>query len=512
MPLSRRALLFAGLGAALAPRARADGPTVEGYNAVVLADPGELDVEIPTSRIEGRVPAALVGSTWLLNGPARTRVGDWTMHPFDGHGFVRRLRFTEGGGATLRARFVRTPAFEAEAARGEPVYLGLGSLVAPPTRAGARINRAAPAPRNVANTTIYQWGDRLLAGWEGGWPFALDLDTLETLGPADLGALREGEALLAHTHLDVARGRLVGLSPVLGAQTAITLREWDADGRVVLQRTDAIPGAMMLHDFAVTPRYVALTRNPLRPRIGAFIRALRGRAPLLAALEAADEAPGELLLIPRRVGAPVLRLPLDRPTFTIHYANAFEDADGRVVIDLCAFPTIGFGHEFGYQGPDLPLDPVLAGGPAQALVRLVADPVTGAVTRTDFPYPGGVDFPRVHPAREAAEHRRVYAAVRDQPGASFPFDAVAAFDVTDPARPPQVFRPGGAPDTFVGEPLFAPDPGATEPDRGHLLVPVYRPGATTLLVIDPARLAQGPVAAIPMPSTPYGFHGGWMPA
>jgi 9-cis-beta-carotene 9',10'-cleaving dioxygenase len=40
--------------------------------------------------------------------------------------------------------------------------------------------------KNVANTSVVQWGGRLLCLWEGGEPYEIDPQSLDTIGPVDL--------------------------------------------------------------------------------------------------------------------------------------------------------------------------------------------------------------------------------------------------------------------------------------------------------------------------------------
>ena len=86
------------------------------WNAAMTATPGELDLVVPPASVRGVVPEALRGGRHLQNGPGWTQIGDRLAHPFDGHGLVRALSFTDDGGARLYSRFVRTPAYEAERA------------------------------------------------------------------------------------------------------------------------------------------------------------------------------------------------------------------------------------------------------------------------------------------------------------------------------------------------------------------------------------------------------------
>jgi 9-cis-beta-carotene 9',10'-cleaving dioxygenase len=52
-------------------------------------------------------------------------------------------------------------------------------------RGGTRIGNVK-VMKNVANTSVVQWGGRLLCLWEGGEPYEIDPRSLETLGPVDL--------------------------------------------------------------------------------------------------------------------------------------------------------------------------------------------------------------------------------------------------------------------------------------------------------------------------------------
>lgn len=491
-----------------------DGPSysVAAFDAVITADPGELDVTIPRSAVEGAVPPELAGATYLHNGPSRVRWGAHTLHPFDGHGYLRAFRFERGGGVTLRSRFVRTEAFARETAAGRPVYTGIGSLVAEPSILGGGFlrNMLAPAAKNVANTTVYRWGDRLLCGWEGGAPHRVDAHTLSTIGPDDLGGTLQGEAFLAHVRLDRARRRLVGVSQRLGRETTLVFREYNEKGIPVSGKVFTHRGAMFIHDFVITDRYYVLTGNPLVIDPRAYVRYKLGLGSLMGMIDADRGKEGTILLIPRGEGAPIVA-PVGEPLFSVHHANAFDDARGRVVLDTCAFTDLRFGGEFGYRSPRARLDPTanhaLTG---QRLCRFVVDPATGRAEKTtisDAP----IDFPRVHPDRDGRETRVVVGAARAD-GRCDPFDTVARHDASDPQRPPQRWTAGR--DRFVGEPVPAPRPGSSAEDDGWLLVLVHD-GArarTDLCILDARAVDRGPVAVVPVPvQLPYGFHGWFEP-
>lgn len=471
------------------------------WDLAMGATPGPLDLRVPAASVEGRVPDALRGGRVLSNGPGWTRIGGHTAHPFDGHGYVRSLRLTADGGLHLQAAFVQTPSYVAERAAGTLQHRGLATNL--PGGMFANLKRG-PA-RNVANTTVMRWGDRVLAGWEAGAPHGLDPETLETRGEEHFGGAITGQATLAHMHPDPATGRLTLCSVAQGRRTSFTFRELDDQDAVLAEREVAFDGQMFAHDYALSPSYYVLGGNPLRFKPMALASALLGADTLMKAIATDLGKPGVLHLIPRD-GGPVRTVRLPEPAFVVHFGNAFE-RDGDLVVDACAFSDFPFGEEFGYQGPDAPFDPGLpeARGP-QRLLRITV-PADGDEATWRVLTPHGVDFPRFHPGHVGRETPQLFGATRRDTRYSDPFDSIIGVDLEDPERPDQLWT---APDTtFVGEPLFVPAEG--EDRAGHVLC-ILSDGLaarTTLAVFDAQALADGPVAAVPLPLLPVGLHGDW---
>lgn len=481
-------------------------PRTLAFNRAVEASPGALDLSIPAAHITGQVPAALYGGRLLSNGPGWTRIGGHLVHPFDGHGYVRAFDFLPDGGCRVRARFVETRAYRDEAAVGRVLYRGLASN----RPGGFWRNLGFGAPRNVANTAIVPWAGRLLAAWEGGLPHALEPETLETRGEETFEGALAGQAVLAHMRRDARQGRLVTCALALGRDTGLTFREHDATGRVVATHAARLPGLRVVHDYALTPHHFIVGDNALRVRPAGLARMLLGAGTMLQAMAFDARGPGALHLVARDGSGRVRTVRLPDRAYALHFGNAFE-RDGVVVVDVCTFHAFTLGEEFGYTGPHSPLDPGLpdARGP-QRLYRITIPP--GATEATwELLTPHGVDFPRIHPDHEGLDTPRLFGATRRDPRYSDPFDAVMGLDLHDRDRPADLFAVDDV-HTFVGEPIVVPEPGSPTP--GHVLV-VVSDGAretSTLLVLDATALARGPVACIPLPLLPLGFHGAWVPA
>jgi carotenoid cleavage dioxygenase-like enzyme len=364
-------------------------------------------------------------------------------------------------------------------------------------------------PRHVANTTVVRWNGKLLAGWEGGAPYAVDVDSLQTVGEETFGGALAGQATLAHMKHDVAKGRLVTCSIAMGRTTTLTFREFDSAGQLLHTRVAPMPSTLFAHDFVITPNWYLLASNPLRLKWGEMAKAFVGASTLMNAIASDTEAGGAVYMIPRNTQEPVRTVTLPGRAFVVHYGNAFE-RDGSVYLDACLFHDFEFGGEFGFRGPLAPLDPALPDTRApQRLFRIsIRD---GSATGTwQQLAPHGIDFPRVHPEHEARETPVLFGATRADTRYSDPFDSVVRVDLRDPSRPPQLWSPGTG--AFIGEPIFVPSPERT--DEGYVLV-IASDGLsarTQLVVLDAAKLDAGPVAQVPLPLLPIAFHGTWDPA
>lgn len=472
------------------------------WNLALAANPGRLDLVVERSRIGGAIPAALFGSRMLSNGPGWNVIDGVTLHPFDGHGYVRAFAFRPDGSVQVTARHVATPAFVKESASGRFEVRGFATNLEGPFWKNLSFGPA----RNVANTTITRWGDRLLAGWEGGAPTALDPVTLETRGEETFGGVLAGQATLAHFKHDATQGRLVTCSVKMGPSVDFTFRELDGAGRVHSSNSARFPGMHFAHDFALSPSWYVLGSNPLRVKKAEFARTVLGASTLLKSIATDHAATPALLLIPRGGGAArEVRLP--QPGWVVHFGNAFE-RNGALIVDACVFHRFEFGEEFGYAGPHAPFDPTKPEqrGP-QRLYRITVP--AGSTEATWEPLCAyGVDFPRFHPRHEGVETPALFGATRADTRFSDPFDSVLRVDLLDRARPPSLFTVKGN-ESFLGEPVFAPDP--QRPEAGHVLALISHgtEARTSLVVLDALALEKGPLAIVPLPLLPVAFHGDW---
>ncbi|MCA9698930.1 MAG: carotenoid oxygenase family protein, partial [Myxococcales bacterium] len=478
------------------------------WNAALAARPGALDLHIAADRIEGVIPPALRGGRMLSNGPGWTRIGDWTAHPFDGHGYVRAFEFQDDGSVRLRARFVETRIYRDELAAGRFLHRGFATNVPGPS--WRNLGLGLGPVRNVANTTVLRWGDRLLAGWEGGEPHALDPDSLATRGPETLDGAIAGQITLAHMARDPISGRLITCSISGRKQVSFCFREFDDQLRQCASSQGTIEGPLFTHDFAFTRSWTIVADNPLQVDGREFLRTLLGRSTLLRSI-ATRETPGLLHLIARdqaRAGETAVRtIRLPGPAIVVHFANAHEEEDGTLIIDACAFDHFDFGEEFGYAGPQAPFDPSLPDTRAPQRLRRYTIAPGASEARCEQLIPQALDFPRIDPRQAGGRATRLFGASRSDTRHADPFDTVLALDLRDRERPPQLWT---APrDVFVGEPIPAVVAGEEQVRYVMALLSDGLREQTTLAIFAADDLAAGPVAAVPMPLLPIAFHGDW---
>ncbi len=155
--------------------------------------------------VEGELPRELTGTLYRI-GPGKWEVGRTLMHHlFDGDGMVSQFSF-DGRSVRFRNRYVRTPQFRDGMVAYQARKPGVGTALP----GGFWVNFAkSKGPANAANTGVAVHADRLLALWEGGPPYRLDPDTLETFGVEDFSGRLKGmlKAFSAHPKWDPVTGR-----------------------------------------------------------------------------------------------------------------------------------------------------------------------------------------------------------------------------------------------------------------------------------------------------------------
>ena len=468
------------------------------WDQIVTASPEDHACNLP---VTGTLPSALNGGNYYLNGPGRLGEFGVRLHPFDGHGLLRHISFSEGE-LSFRSRFVETEALRREQRAGRVCYRGIGGL---PYESKFK-NWRAKQQKNPSNTCVRLWQGKLICGYEGGWPHRVDPAELDTEGLESFGGtLPKGMNFLAHTRYDAATGELFGVSFKPGKHSQFCVHGYGPDGAPTLRQEWSQFGMTLIHDFLITDHYVVIIENPIIPDIPTLIRAIGGFAAIMDAIKQ-QERPARLLLFPRVGGEPRV-VELEQSYVGFHHAAASErinDAGEPVGLTLysCLFESyIDFGREFGYQGRSTPYaDNFSPEQPPQRLSKIEVDlerDVTSVTAISEW----ALDFPIIHPEGDGRGCTHIYGAAASPAGSFAPFDTLCRVDVESGESVHWRSDRG-----YVGEPCFIPSGEGEE--AGCLLSMAYRPEGTELLIFEADALAKGPIASAPLPEAfPYGFHG-----
>lgn len=157
------------------------------YQFLFVSQRSEATEPVSLRVVEGSIPSGFPSGTYYLTGPGLFADDHGsTVHPLDGHGYLRTFEIDGGTGQVkFMARYIET---EAQAEERDPVtgkwrftHRGPFSVLK-----GGKMVGNTKVMKNVANTSVLQWGGRLFCLWEGGDPYEIDSKTLNTLGKFEL--------------------------------------------------------------------------------------------------------------------------------------------------------------------------------------------------------------------------------------------------------------------------------------------------------------------------------------
>ncbi|MFI6319888.1 carotenoid oxygenase family protein [Nonomuraea sp. NPDC050556] len=416
--------------------------------------PDEIDGhDLP---VTGVLPPELTGR-YFRNGP-NPRPGEDPGHWFAGHGMLHGVRLRDGRAEWYRNRWVKTKKFTEDA----PLVTSTG------------IDLTAGS----ANTSVIRHADRILALVETSFPHEVSRD-LDTIGPVDFGG-KLTTGMTAHPKQDPITGELhffgYGFFPPY-----LTYHRLSKAGELVESKEIEVPGSTMVHDFAITEHFLVWLDLPLTFQLD------RGGMPY-----AFDDAYGARIGLTPRAGGTTTWFDVD-PCYVFHVGNAYEDAQGRVVLSGARYAPEVFKAVWGRIGgaTDPASKAAVLGG--AVLHRWTLDPASGAAKEEALD-DRSVEFPTFNDDRMGLSSRYLYT-VGD--GAIVKYD-----DQTGSALTLDV---GGS----AGEAVFVPAEGGTSEDDGWLMSIATSGESSRLLVHDAHDLKE--VASVRLPRrVPAGFHGKWL--
>ena len=453
---------------------------------------GSEQVQAEGLRVEGRIPAGLRG-VYYRNGPGLMERGaERYRHWFDGDGFVQALRF-EDGVVSHRGRFVQTAKFQAESREQRFLVPTLGTAIPP------RMQIRGPDSMNVANTSVLRQGDRLYALWEGGSAYEIDPASLDTIGPRAWSDELDGLPFSAHPKQEAD-----GTSWNFGTfGERIVIYQLSGAGALVKSAVFEVPASAMVHDFAVSQRYLVFLLAPVTLDMAA-LRA--GGISMLDAMRWHADAPTRVLIIEK--GDLSRRRVLEMPaSFVFHFGNAW-DADGQIHLDYvegAALPVINASLESLMRGRR---PPQRHSTPRFLRITLQGDKGGRIALQSRDE---AVEFPVVDPRVVAQRYRQVFYPTAVGTGERWGFNGLMRLDLETGRRERFLFDL----ETVVEEHVLVPKPGSSREGQAWLVGMGYdlRRQRSFASVFDAEALSAGPLARVWLPyAVPYGFHGRFYPA
>lgn len=454
-----------------------------------------------------------------------------TLYPMDlgagGDGMIRALRFADGR-ADFGSRYVRTERFLAQRKARRGLF---GNYRNPFSNDPA----ASGVDATTANTMINFHAGVLLASKEDGPTYAVDPDTLETLGVWRGGGAITSRTLSAHPKFDPGTGEMFTFgyfAKGVGSRD-IAYYAIDAAGRVRHEAWFQAPVHSMIHDCALTPNYFLL---PVMP-YSMDLERLKAGGPFWV------YEPGQEILIgllPRYGNADQVRWLRAPHASLTHTVNAFEQ-DGLIKFDV----LLGEGNAFGFVVPDR--NGGHAGPPGScktSMIRWSIDPESSSDRLGPYEVLAEVagEGAHVDDRWHARPHRYVWlpeimgasTSIPEPPGddplsrpmagpvaggpppgkqsnAPVMFNSISCFDLVRNKKA-QWFAGEGA---MLQDPVFCQRAADAPEGDGYIVVVRNRVDlrGAEIVILDAQNVAAGPVAVLQIPvPLRHGIHSSWIPA
>lgn len=458
----------------------------------VFQNVSALDLPSLEATVTGTWPSSLSG-TFFRNGPAHfERKGHRYEHWFDGDGMIQKWDL-HGTQVSHRAKIIGTSKFNKEEAAHQHRLDGFAT----------RLNRefvVSPDELNTANTSVVFHADELWTLWEGGSPFVIDSDTLDTQGKKVFSPDTEGIAFSAHPRLDQG-GSLwnFGVVSHLGK-----LAIWEIAKTGILRQFHVIDvnPITMPHDFVVTENYLVILLAPLwydmeRTEDFAFLHSHQWHGNESTRLLVVDKSD------------PVNHFYAELPAqWVFHFTNAWED-ESVIQFEGCS-----------YKDPSIMFDvfsSVMSGNPSitsdtfSNLTRYRVDVKTRSASQEVLKDRAeNLEFPTFDRRVSSAKHRWINLLGATSSNESQPrhglLNTLVRIDLENGVQQNYTYPSTEIPE----EHLFVPQPSLDSESEGWIVGTSidWNQEETRLNVFEPNSISDGPVAsAMVQRLMPLGLHG-----
>ena len=452
----------------------------------------ELDID--DLEIIGTIPADIDG-LYVRNteNPVHDSLGRY--HPFDGDGMIHTIRL-QNGRASYRNRFVRTEGFEAEQNEGGPLWVGIMGKPSDSKRLGWGAHGSV---KDSSSTDVVVHAGAILSTfYQCGEGYRLDPETLETLGTADWVP---EDGISAHPKVDETTGELLFFNYSTRAPY-LHYGVVGPDNALKHFVPIELPGARLPHDMAFTENFAIFNDCPLywKPELierNLYIPAYH------------PDEPTRFGIIPRMGQPEDIKWFNAKPTYVLHWSNAYEDGDeiildGYFQNDPVPPPLTDFPAGYESMGASIDLHSF-----KPELHRWRFNLKTGETSEetlfNDYP----VEFGMINQQIAGQPYRYVYS-VTGEPG-WFLFNGLTKHDLETGEAEHYAFGE----QRFGSEAPFIPRANTRSEDDGYLIsfITDMALDRSECIIFDAQNIAAGPVCTIILPHRiSSGTHATWASA
>jgi len=223
--------------------------------------PSRFEGSILDLEYSGTIPPSLNGTFYRIQPDTRFPPLFADDIHFNGDGAVSAIRISSGHADFLH-RYVRTERYTHETAARKALF---GRYRNPWTD-----NESVKGViRTASNTNVVFYRGMLLATKEDGPPFAMDPETLETIGRYDFEGQITVPTFTAHPKFDPVTGEMVCFAYEAGGDGAdcsvdVVVWTFDGEGRKIEECWYKAPFAGMIHDCGISENWVVLPLTPIK--------------------------------------------------------------------------------------------------------------------------------------------------------------------------------------------------------------------------------------------------------
>ncbi|KIW22936.1 uncharacterized protein PV07_11180 [Cladophialophora immunda] len=311
-------------------------PSTDVFHGINKAS--RIEGDIFDLEVTGSIPPEIDGTFFRVQPDHRyPPIYEDDIH-FNGDGNVTAIRISHGH-AHFKQRYVHTERYRHETAAGRALF---GRYRNPYTD-----NEVVKGViRTAANTNVFFWRGMLLATKEDGPAYAMDPETLDTIGRYDFEGQVLSPTFTAHPKFDPVTGEMVCYGYEAGGNgndgsCDIVVYTISPDGFKTEEAWYKAPFCGIIHDCGISENYLVLPMTPLK----CDAERLKNGENHWAWDPEEDQMYG---IVPRRGGKPEDIIWLrSRNAFQGHTAGCYEDENGQIVFDL----TVADGNVFFFFPP-----------------------------------------------------------------------------------------------------------------------------------------------------------------